>query len=127
MNNLIYLLALIGILLSLYTIYLFRKVSKDQNATAVCDINNRFSCTEVAKSPDAKIFGIPNGVFGIGFYILIALLWFLQFFFYAKILAILGLIMTFYFIYKLYKLHKICIVCCGIYIVNLGIFIITIL
>ena len=115
----IYIFALIGSLLSLYTLYLHYKLSLESSYKAVCDLNNRFSCTATIKSDYGKIMGIPNGAYGIGFYLLLAILWKTQNFQYAQYLMLLGIVMTIYFAYQLFRLKTWCPVCISIYIINI--------
>jgi len=120
----IQILSIIGILLSLYTLYLHVKINNNANYRAICDINDRMSCTKTIKSKAGKIFGIPNGIFGIGFYVLLLILIYLNFINYVFYLAVLGLISTVYFAYELYfKMKMFCLVCNGIYVINVLIFI----
>lgn len=50
------------------------KISALQNpgSSAVCDLNPIFSCSSVAASAQAEVFGIPNPIFGIVGYAAIA-------------------------------------------------------
>lgn len=49
------------------------------DTTLICDIEGLDGCNEVAQSPYSKPFGIPLGVFGLGFYgvsfVLLVALW----------------------------------------------------
>jgi vitamin-K-epoxide reductase (warfarin-sensitive) len=121
-------LSVLGILLSLYTLYLHWKINKEYSYKAVCDLSDRFSCTKSIRSKEGKIFGIPNGVFGIGFYGVLLALTFSEFTNYIVPLTTIGVFASFYFAYNLYfKVKTICLVCNSIYLVNLLLFISVIL
>ncbi|NCN98661.1 hypothetical protein COU62_01685 [Candidatus Pacearchaeota archaeon CG10_big_fil_rev_8_21_14_0_10_35_219] len=110
--------AVIGLLLSLYTLYVEGRLKKDKNYKAVCDIGNA-SCTRVFSSEFGKTLGISNGIWGILLYVMIlALVWLnlTDYVFYISIIAFLG---TLYLAYTSYfRLKDFCLVCSGIYIVN---------
>ncbi len=113
-------LSIIGILLSLYALYVEKKVEKNKNYSAACDINDRMSCTKAFKSGYAKTFGIQNSVLGVVLYLVIIMLLLagrVDFVFYISVLSIIASI---YFAYVLYaKVRSFCVVCHGIYLVNI--------
>jgi len=117
-------LAVIGILLSLYALYVEQKVRKNIHYKAFCDISDHISCTKAVGSRYGKLLYLPNAFFGVLFYILIILFWSLpelQF-----ILALVGLIISIVLAYISYILQKnFCLVCSTIYLVNILIFILT--
>ncbi len=116
----IQILAGLGLALSLYTLYLHWKLKRDAQYKAVCDLSDRMSCMKSIRSEEGKIFGIPNGVYGIGFYALVLLATLPPLQTYLAPLAVLGVIFSLYFAYQLYfKVKTICIVCTSIYLVNL--------
>ena len=119
----IQILSALGIVLSLYTLYLHWKISKEEKYQAVCDLSDRFSCTKSIRSPEGKIFGIPNGVFGIGFYGLILILTFTDFTNYIFPLTAWGVVASMYFAYQLYfRVKTVCLVCNSIYVINVLLF-----
>lgn len=114
----------IGIVLSLYTLYLHWKLSRAASYKAVCDLNDRFSCSKTIASEEGKIFGIPNGVYGIVFYAVLLILTFSDFTNYIFPLIFSGVIASLYFAYNLYfKVKTVCLVCNSIYVVNILLFI----
>ncbi|MFA6458574.1 MAG: vitamin K epoxide reductase family protein [Patescibacteria group bacterium] len=116
----IQILAGLGLALSLYTLYLHWKLKRDAKYKAVCDLSDRMSCMKSIRSAEGKIFGIPNGVYGIGFYAAIFLATLPPLQAYLAPLAVLGVIFSLYFAYQLYfKVKTICVVCTAIYLVNL--------
>ena len=113
-------LSVVGFILSIYTFYVEKKLKKNKNYKAVCDVSDQISCTKVAKSAYSKLGGIPNSVKGMGYYALIFVLALLNYEQYALYLASAGMAMTLYLAYISYfKLKNYCLVCNGVYIVNI--------
>ena len=110
----------IGFLLSLYAVHVEKK-SRKGNFKAVCDINDKFSCSKTFTSGYGKLFfGISNGTMGMFFYILVILLSFFNFQSYIFYLAVASVIGSVYLAYVLhFKVKTICVVCYSIYAVNL--------
>jgi vitamin-K-epoxide reductase (warfarin-sensitive) len=95
-------------------------VKREANYKAICDLSDRMSCMKSIRSDEGKIFGIPNGVYGIGFYAAIYFATFPQFQSYLFPLAVLGVLFSLYFAYQLYfKVKTFCVVCTSIYLVNI--------
>ena len=119
--------AVIGLLLSIYAYYVEIKTKQNSKYKAVCDITDGASCGKVVTSKYGKIVdGISNSVGGIVFYILMLILTFYnlpvfitsaQAMLYLSIASILGSIYLGYIQY--FKIKSLCIVCTGIYIVNI--------
>lgn len=112
-------IATIGLILSIYALYVERK-SKDKNYKALCDINKGMSCSKTFSSKYGKTFGISNSIYGILFYMLIIILFFINqrnIIFYLAIFSVLG---SGYLAYLQYfKIKNFCLVCTLIYLVNL--------
>ncbi|CAL8077878.1 unnamed protein product [Orchesella dallaii] len=128
-------LCLFGTLLSAYTVYVEINLEKDPKYTALCDISPGVSCTAVFGSEWGKGFGLvnkvvsenstlnqPNGVYGVVSYPLFALISRFDFLLLAKasvLMGTIGLVISGYLAYILiYVLDDICVICFGIYIVN---------
>lgn len=113
-------LCFFGFLFSLYSFSVEKKLEKNQNYKAVCDISEHISCTAAAKSDYSTLGGIKNSIKGMLFYPFISVLaWFdlKQYIFY---LAAASMVMTIYFIFISYfKLKNYCLVCSGVYFVNI--------
>uniref|UniRef100_A0A034WUW9 vitamin-K-epoxide reductase (warfarin-sensitive) n=1 Tax=Bactrocera dorsalis TaxID=27457 RepID=A0A034WUW9_BACDO len=122
---------LVGLLLSVYATYVELRAEKDADYVAMCDLSPKISCTAVFTSNYGKGFGLtqyftswspPNGVLGIGFYILLLLMapprhhplaW-LQ-----LMLCFASNLLSVYLAYLLYfVLEDLCVVCVSIYVVN---------
>ncbi len=115
----IYVTAVIGLVLSIYSVYVEKKYENNKSYKAVCDVNDKFSCTKAFSSRYGRLAGISNSAVGIIFYIIILALNFynINYVFYLSILSFLGVIYLAYLQYI--KMKNFCIVCTGIYIVNL--------
>jgi vitamin-K-epoxide reductase (warfarin-sensitive) len=112
-------LSIIGFLLSLYALYVEYKVEKEASYKAVCDINNRMSCTKAFTSKYGKILGISNAYYGVVYYLIVFVLTFTVYSDIIFYLAILGGVGSIYLAYILYfKLKDICVVCTSVYVVN---------
>ena len=62
------LLAVIGIILSLYATFHHIDVKNSGVTDAACNINQTFNCDDVANSKYSEILGFPMGILGIGFF-----------------------------------------------------------
>ena len=65
---------LLGLAISTYTLMHFHSVRLAQGGNFVCNINQTFNCDTVALSAWSELFGVPLGVYGVGYFIA---LWFL--------------------------------------------------
>ena len=117
-------IAIIGLLLSLYSYYVEIRIKKNHHYKALCDITDTVSCSKVVNSKYSKIFdGFSNSLAGVLFYIVI---FFLSFYnlSYVLYLSALSIIASLYLGYVQYfKIKGICIVCSSVYIVNIILFI----
>lgn len=62
-------LAVIGLGLSLYATFHHMQLKAMGATDAVCNINAALSCDDVARSSFSEVFGIPLGVYGIGYFL----------------------------------------------------------
>lgn len=62
------LLAVIGLGLSYYALNHHLAIKLGEQGTFGCNINDALSCDKVANSAYSEIFGIPLGVYGLGFF-----------------------------------------------------------
>lgn len=116
----IFWLCLIGVIVSIYLIYIEIKLDSNSNYKPVCDINDRVSCSRAAKSSYAKLFGIPNAVLGVFFYIIVSGLYFFSLFNFVKIIAVAGILFSVYLAYISFVVQKnVCVLCTATYIINL--------
>lgn len=128
---------LIGSALSYYAYHVETAKELDKSYKPFCDISEHVSCTKAFMSVYGKGFGlvaedsvlhVPNSIFGVLFYTLIAILSFFNRQPYTGISVVLGLLSNLSSVYLsliLYWLNDICIVCICTYIVNLAIVLLT--
>jgi protein-disulfide isomerase len=67
-------LAVLGIGVSTYSILHHLEVKASGQTDAACNINDTFSCDEVALSSYSEILGVPLGVYGFGYFLALAVL-----------------------------------------------------
>lgn len=121
-------MAVIGFLLSIYAFYTERKLKKDGEHKSVCDIGEKASCTVAFSSKYGKMLGISNSILGMFFYIAIIALVSLNFLNLVLLLSVIGLLMSLYMAYALYfKLKNFCLVCNLIYLINILIFVFSVI
>lgn len=142
------LISFIAIFVVLYVLYVehrLKTAKPEDNYKAVCDINDRISCSKVLSSKYAKgfgifnqdsIFNVSNAAYGILFYALILTLliisslvqginvWITYLLVVLLVIANLGDIYLAYILF--FKLKDICIVCCTLYFINALLFAISI-
>lgn len=68
------LLAVVGLGISLYSTMHHLDVKASGQTDAACNINESFSCDEVALSEYSEVFGVPLGVYGLGYFLALAVL-----------------------------------------------------
>ena len=61
-------LGFLGLLTSLYSLYAYFRSVRDKDYHALCDINDRISCSKTFRGKYGKFLGLPNGLWGIIFY-----------------------------------------------------------
>lgn len=112
--GLIALLSIVGIADSIYL-----AESAVTETPLVCDIEGLNDCNVVAQSPYAKLFGIPLGVYGVGFYavalIFVALIHYLPrplWYRALSFVSILGALASLVFVYiQLALIQAVCVYC----------------
>lgn len=118
--------SIIGLLLSVYALYVEVKSSKNKDYKAFCDIKENMSCNKAFSSKYGRIALLPNSLYGVIFYFVIFLLHnygYLKYVLYLSISALLGSIFLAYVSY--FKLKNFCLVCTGIYLTNITLFLFT--
>ncbi|MBR9699950.1 vitamin K epoxide reductase family protein [Candidatus Woesearchaeota archaeon] len=111
-------LALIGLILSLYSLYVERRYAK-KPFRPICDISENISCTKAFSSKYGKHFNIPNPIYGIAFYS--SLFLFQEYLLY---LTALGVAISLYLAYISYIRQKnFCVICSLTYVINILLFI----
>ena len=131
--------SIVGLIVSIYALYIENKASGNDDYHASCDINEVVSCSRVFLSEQAHVFSylglvpkdssldLPNAAYGILFYILVTIISRLMRE-YALLLDVLLFISTFsmvlsaYLAYVLATMSTICVICLSTYICNFFIF-----
>ncbi len=121
-------LSAIGLLLSIYALYIEIKLSRNKKYKPLCDLSDKISCSKNFTSKDAAALLIPNSLFGIFFYIAISTLSYLKQVNYIFYLSIPAFIFTLYLAYSSFiKLRNFCIVCTFVYAINILILLLSFL
>jgi len=113
-------LVIIGIFLSIYAINVKRKSARSKQYKALCDINDKISCSKAFSSREGSILGLPNPIYGVLFYLLVLILYqsgFKILLFYMVLIACLGTLFLAYVLY--FRQKNFCIVCTMIYLINI--------
>lgn len=119
----IYVLCALGLLLSIYSLFTLSQKKRKTEYKSFCDINEKASCTKAFSSKYGSHFGVPNGVWGILFYITLGVSNYLEQTLALVTFSSFGLISSFYLAYVLVsKVKTWCVVCITIYGINLGLF-----
>ncbi|MBS3135788.1 hypothetical protein J4401_02405 [Candidatus Woesearchaeota archaeon] len=128
MNFAMYAVSVLGIVLSLYILYVGRKLANDSGYKAACDISSKLSCTQVISSSYSHLFGISNAIIGIAYYFLVILFAYIGLYTIVFGISLLAMLATIYLFYLMhFRIRKYCIVCNAAYLVNFAIFILSFL
>ena len=112
-------LAIIGLLTSVYTYYVEQKLNVDPNYKPICDISDKVSCSRTFQSQYANLFLVSNALAGLGYYALILLLHFFaatNLLFYLVLAGCMASIGLAYIL--LFKVKSYCLLCITTYVVN---------
>ncbi len=121
---LLYTIAGIGLLSSIYMWYIHVRHAANPEYESMCDITETVACTSVVTGEYGSLVVLPNSVYGMIYYVLIMVLASFGFLLTIFWISILGLIGSAYLAYLLYyKLRQVCIVCTLTYIVNIALFV----
>ena len=131
--------SILGLIVSIYALYIENKASSNDDYHASCDINEVISCSKVFLSEQAHVFSylaiipkgswldLPNAAYGILFYVLVGII--SRFMCDMPMLMdILLFISTFsmvlssYLAYVLANMSTICVICLSTYVCNSFIF-----
>ena len=117
----IIILAVIGLIISIYGITVERKLEQDNQYKAACDISDSISCTRPMLSPYGKMLGISNILASAYFYVAIIIAALIKMPALLTLLIGIGLVTTFIFAYILYfKIKSFCLICTSLYIINIA-------
>ena len=122
------LLSIIGFAVSLYSLFIEKKIAKNPTYKPMCDISDRTSCSKPILSTYGKLFGISNAYLGLLFYTVIFLCTLFELINIIFILSIVGFVISLFLAYILYfKIRVLCMVCTIIYAVNGGLLLVNLL
>ena len=107
-------LAITGIVLSIYSLYI-----SYSNKKHLCDISENISCSKAMKSKFSSFFGIKNAYYGIIYYLIVI---FIPKTFFAYFGAGLALLFSLYLSFLLFRDRNFCIVCILAHITNILLF-----
>ena len=114
-------LSVLGIIVSAYATSCFYKIQKNASFKSICDLSDKASCSKAFNSPYGKHLGLPNGMWGIGFYVIMATLSYFQAYQWMLYFSIISVIASVYLAYLLItKVKALCLDCIAIYIINLS-------
>ncbi len=112
-------LALIGLVLSAYTV----KVKYSLNTPGYkpyCDLSKNVSCSKAFSSKYGTVLRLHNGFAGIAFYLLVLVAWYFDQHTAVLTLAVLGVLASLVLAYLSYvKMKNFCVVCTAVYVVNM--------
>ena len=116
----VFILAVVGCLISLYLYVLEKKVRQHPLYKALCDLSDTFSCTKPIKTGySALVFHISNALIAFFFYMVLVILAINNATVCIKILAIVSCIVSCYLAYLLiFKVKSLCLLCMTLYCIN---------
>src|SRR3989338_9103875 len=104
--------SIIGLILSIYALYVEKKAEHEKKYVALCDFSKKSSCSKAFKSKWGKMFGVSNSIYGMGFYVFVFFLTFFGYNNYVLYLSILSFLGSVYLAYISYfKIKNFCVVC----------------
>ncbi len=116
----IMILAGVGFVLSVYGVYVERKIKQDPSYKPACDLSDMVSCSKPILSPYGNMFIVSNALIGSAFYagvLVLALLGYKTLLLYAACAAVMGSVPLAYILYA--KIKSVCLLCTAIYVVNI--------
>ncbi len=112
-------LALFGLALSLYTLWVQHNMRRP-GWKAPCDFGKRISCTRSFKSEYGRLLFVHNGWLGVGFYLAVILASISGFRAIVLGLAIVAVLFSVLLAYLGYvRMKNFCVVCTAVYAVNI--------
>jgi len=116
-------LAFIGLLLSVYAYRVKKNLERVPSYKPLCDISDRVSCKRAFTSKESSLFFAPNSAWGMFYYFFLIIFFENYWYTYALALSAIGLALSLYLGFILYyKQKNFCVVCWGIHIINLFLF-----
>ena len=113
-------LSILGLLISLYAFKIEYTLKRNKKYKALCEFNEKVSCSKAIKSKYGHLAGISNSIVGLFFYALIFILISLNLNNLVFYLVTLGFLGSIYLAYlSLIKLKTLCLICNSIYLINI--------
>lgn len=122
----IFIIATIGLCISLYGFFVEYKLGQDPTYKPVCDLSDHVSCSKTFLSPYGKILKTSNTIVGLLFYscmMLLAWLGYINLLWYGAVLAAFASVVFAYILF--FRVQTICLVCISIYLVNIALLYVT--
>jgi vitamin-K-epoxide reductase (warfarin-sensitive) len=121
MFSTVIILAVIGLIISIYGITIERKLQQDSQYKAACDISDNISCTRPFLSEYGKMFGISNIWASAMYYVAVIVTALINMPLILLLITSAGAVVSFVFAYILYfKVKSLCLICTSLYIVNIA-------
>ncbi|XP_018403437.1 PREDICTED: vitamin K epoxide reductase complex subunit 1-like protein 1 [Cyphomyrmex costatus] len=124
-------MCVLGFVISCYVYTVEVKMEENDSYQPLCDISEHISCSKVFMTeygkgfglfPKDSMFNIPNPIYGLVFYMLVAILSMINDYTFSAATVVVGIISNIFTIYLssiLYLYRDICIVCISTYIINM--------
>jgi vitamin-K-epoxide reductase (warfarin-sensitive) len=117
----IIILAITGLIISIYGITVERKLQQDEQYKAACDISDMVSCSRPMLSPYNTMLGISNIWASACYYLVIIAIVLLNQPQLLMLITSAGVIVSIVFAYILYvKIRSLCLICTSLYIINVA-------
>jgi vitamin-K-epoxide reductase (warfarin-sensitive) len=121
MMTTVIIICVVGLIISVYGIFVERKIQQDALYKPACDISDRISCSKAFLSPYGKMLGISNIWASALYYLLILAVAAMNYATIAMLISGAGILATCYFAYILYfKVQSLCPICTSLYATNIA-------
>lgn len=119
-------IALLGLIISAYALYVKRNLAIYKVYKPLCDIKDNVSCSKAFTSKYGSLTGWPNPIFGMIYYVAVFILTLYYDSRSILVLSMIALAGTLYLAYISYfKQKNFCLVCSSIYLINILIFVLS--
>ncbi len=120
----VFILALIGLAVSIYGINVENRLKENARYKAACDLSDKISCSRPMLSEYNKMLGISNIWASALYYCVMIASIFMELPILPLILSIVGCAVSVVFAYILYfKIHSFCLICTSLYAINIALMI----
>jgi vitamin-K-epoxide reductase (warfarin-sensitive) len=120
----VFIIACIGLAISIYGIKVERSIQENSIYKPACDISDAISCSRPFLSEYNKMLGISNIWVSALYYCVIMISTFMESPVLPLILSIIGVAVSITYAYILYfKIRSFCLICTSLYIVNIALMI----